>query len=791
MKAIIMAGGEGTRLRPLTCDCPKPMVRLLDRPVMEYSLMLLARHGVTEAAVTLGYLPKRICDYFGPSAHGVSLSYFWEKTPLGTAGGVAQAREMLTETFCVLSGDGVTDCDLTKALAFHREKGALATMVLSRTADPTPYGLVITAPDGRITDFVEKPAWGQVVSDAVNTGIYLLEPEILQRIPEGPYDFGRDLFPKMAQSGGLYGYVMDGYWCDIGDISAYLSVSRDALDGKINLPRLKDCAAGGIDSAAEIDSTAIVPRGCLVAAGARIQDGAHLEAPCYIGENAVVGRNATVAAYSVLGMGARADAFSSVKRGILWPGAHLGEGAQARGCVMGRNARLSPCARAYEGCVLGTGAGAGVDAELAPGVCLWPGKQVPDAVRRTENLVWGAAGASCFRGGRLAVHRPGYAVSCAQAYVAVTTPREVLLAHTPEAASSAVWHACAAGLMAQGAQVLDAGVCSEPQLRFAMQLMRAEGGLLAAPEDLLPLSRGGVRLSTRHQRAVCALLSRQDYPQPGPESPRPVTSSGRSQQAYVAMLSAAFRADDGLCPKMALHCRTPYLLSLAEQSFSRAKIELRAEWEDEMMDLAPGELGLWLSDDGNQCTFAWEGGKLTPPQNELLMIWTALELGETQLLLGQRSPRAALELAERYGASVSHCAASRPDWEKELSAHPVQFRLATDGLYFALCALSCLTENALTLPVWLSTMPKVCRTERTLPLKDDSRGEALRRIAEMEPAAQVDGGVCIQRENAVAWIAPDDTRPECRIITESRDMETARELCDFCEGLLKRALEKK
>ena len=210
-----------------------------------------------------------------------------------------------------------------------------------------------------------------------------------------------------------------------------------------------------------------------------------------------------------------------------------------------------------------------------------------------------------------------------------------------------------------------------------------------------------------------------------------------------------------------------------------------------MMDLAPGELGLWLSDDGNQCTFAWEGGKLTPPQNELLMIWTALELGETQLLLGQRSPRAALELAERYGASVSHCAASRPDWEKELSAHPVQFRLATDGLYFALCALSCLTENALTLPVWLSTMPKVCRTERTLPLKDDSRGEALRRIAEMEPAAQVDGGVCIQRENAVAWIAPDDTRPECRIITESRDMETARELCDFCEGLLKRALEKK
>ena len=479
------------------------------------------------------------------------------------------------------------------------------------------------------------------------------------------------------------------------------------MDGKINLPRLKDCAAGGIDSAAEIDSTAIVPRGCLVAAGARIQDGAHLEAPCYIGENAVVGRNATVAAYSVLGMGARADAFSSVKRGILWPGAHLGEGAQARGCVMGRNARLSPCARAYEGCVLGTGAGAGVDAELAPGVCLWPGKQVPDAVRRTENLVWGAA--------------PGPPASGAAAlrFIGRETPYPAL---RPMSRSRRPGKCCwptrrrlhpppygtpaPPGSWLRGPRCWTPASVPDTQLRFAMQLMRAEGGLLAAPEDLLPLSRGGVRLSTRHQRAVCALLSRQDYPQPGPESPRPVTSSGRSQQAYVAMLSAAFRADDGLCPEMALHCRTPYLLSLAEQSFSRAKIELRAEWEDEMMDLAPGELGLWLSDDGNQCTFAWEGGKLTPPQNELLMIWTALELGETQLLLGQRSPRAALELAERYGASVSHCAASRPDWEKELSAHPVQFRLATDGRDFALCALSCLTENALTLPCGSAPCPR-------------------------------------------------------------------------------------
>ena len=214
MKAIIMAGGEGSRLRPLTCDCPKPMVPLMDRPVMSYALELLKRHHVREAAVTLQYLPDRVRDYFGDGAEfGLSIRYYAEREPMGTAGSVKQAQDFLTETFAVLSGDGVTDCDLTEALRFHRERGALATMVLKHVETPLEYGVVVADREGRVQRFVEKPGWSEVFSDTVNTGIYILEPEALEHIPANrPYDFGNELFPSMVEAGlPVYAYVMSGY----------------------------------------------------------------------------------------------------------------------------------------------------------------------------------------------------------------------------------------------------------------------------------------------------------------------------------------------------------------------------------------------------------------------------------------------------------------------------------------------------------------------------------------------------------------------------------------------------
>ena len=219
MKAVIMAGGEGSRLRPLTCDRPKPLVPVCNRPVLAYILDLLAQHGFQEVFLTLGYMPAAISSYFGDEYAGMRLHYVVEEAPRGTAGGVAMLREHLDDTFVVVSGDALTDVDLSALVAFHKERRAVATLAMTRVESPLEYGVVMTDRSGRIRRFLEKPGWGEVFSDTVNTGIYVLEPSVLTGVPAGRlYDFSKDLFPSLlAMDVPMYGAVADGYWCDIGD----------------------------------------------------------------------------------------------------------------------------------------------------------------------------------------------------------------------------------------------------------------------------------------------------------------------------------------------------------------------------------------------------------------------------------------------------------------------------------------------------------------------------------------------------------------------------------------------
>ncbi|MGH3504571.1 MAG: nucleotidyltransferase family protein, partial [Nocardioidaceae bacterium] len=225
MRAVVMAGGEGSRLRPLTANTPKPLLPVVNRPIMQHVLRLLKRHGFTETVVTVQFLASLIRNYFGDGEDfGMSLQYATEESPLGTAGSVKNAAEALSDdTFLVVSGDALTDIDLGKLLAYHAEHGALATVCLARVPNPLEFGITIVGEDGRIQRFLEKPSWGQVFSDTVNTGIYVLEPEILDHVADGEVvDWSGDVFPKLLESGApLYGYVADGYWEDVGTQDSY------------------------------------------------------------------------------------------------------------------------------------------------------------------------------------------------------------------------------------------------------------------------------------------------------------------------------------------------------------------------------------------------------------------------------------------------------------------------------------------------------------------------------------------------------------------------------------------
>ena len=239
MKAVIMAGGEGTRLRPLTSNQPKPMMPVSNRPMMEHVVELLKRHGFDDIVVTVAFQANAIRTYFGNgSEFGVRMVYATEENPLGTAGSVRNAMDELQEPFLVISGDVLTDIDLAAVVDFHRERKGLATIALKAMENPLEFGIVITREDGTIERFLEKPSWGQVFSDTINTGIYVLEPEIFDHIEPGkPVDFSADVFPRLLDDGmPLFGYVAEGYWEDVGTLDAYIKAHQDVLDVQVVLP---------------------------------------------------------------------------------------------------------------------------------------------------------------------------------------------------------------------------------------------------------------------------------------------------------------------------------------------------------------------------------------------------------------------------------------------------------------------------------------------------------------------------------------------------------------------------
>lgn len=340
MKAIILAGGKGTRLKPLTTHLPKPMVPLLNRPCMEYSIKLLKQHGITDIGITVQYLSGAIKEYFGDGSQwGVNIEYFDETIPLGTAGGVKNAEDFLDERFVVISGDALTDFDLSLAIRFHQEKQSIATMIMKEVEDPTQYGVIITDDEGKIIRFQEKPSWSEVFSHTVNTGIYIFEPEIFTYYERNvAFDFAKDLFPLLMKSGqSLYGVSLDGYWSDIGNLEMYRSTQFDMLAGNVKV---------------EIEAEQIAP-GIYAESQAIIEKGAHIEAPAYIGSHSVVAGQARIGANSVIGSHNWIQPGVSMQETILWDHNVIGKNAVLSASTLNHHCRIGEEAMIDRGAVLG------------------------------------------------------------------------------------------------------------------------------------------------------------------------------------------------------------------------------------------------------------------------------------------------------------------------------------------------------------------------------------------------------------------------------------------------------
>ncbi len=379
MKAVILAGGEGTRLRPLTSNQPKPMMPVANRPMMEHIVRLLASHGFDDIVVTVAFLANHIRTYFGDgSDFGVRMRYATEDSPLGTAGSVRNAAEELDETFLVISGDVLTDIDLSAFVKAHRSTGAAGSIALKRVDDPVEFGIVITHEDGSIERFLEKPTWGQVFSDTINTGIYVLEPEVFDFIPEGEVvDFSGDVFPAVLKRGKpLYGYVAEGYWEDVGNLEAYLRAHQDILEGKVDI---------------EIDGFRL-GEDVWLGEGAEVDPDARIDGPAIIGANCLIEAGAHVREYTVLGRDVVMKHDASVVRSVVHEHAYIGPAVRLRGTVIGRSCDLRSHAAVEEGAVLGDECFVGEGAVVNPGVKVYPFKTVEAGAVVTSSIVWESRG---------------------------------------------------------------------------------------------------------------------------------------------------------------------------------------------------------------------------------------------------------------------------------------------------------------------------------------------------------------------------------------------------------------
>ncbi|HEY4377517.1 MAG TPA: sugar phosphate nucleotidyltransferase, partial [Acidimicrobiales bacterium] len=460
MKAVIMAGGEGTRLRPLTSNCPKPMLPLVNRPMMEHIVELLQRHGFDEIVVTVAFLANQIRTYFGDgSEFGVRMVYATEDQPLGTAGSVRNAMEELDERFLVISGDVLTDIDLGKLVEFHDEHKALATIGLVAVENPLEFGIVITREDGSIERFLEKPTWGQVFSDTINTGIFVLEPEIFDFIaPDRSVDFSSEVFPALLDAGRpLFGAVAKGYWEDVGTLEAYVSAHKDVMDGRVTVgvPGFELNQGVWLGEGADVHPEATI-LGCAV-----LGENCRIEAGCRIGDYTVIGNNVRV----------RGDA--DLERTVVHENAYLGEGVQLRGAVIGRSSDLRRGARCDEGVVLGDECFVGEDAHILAGVKVYPFKTVETGATINSSIIWESKGARSLFGrdgvaGLANVDvSPELAARVAMAFA--TTLKKgstVITSRDSRRAARMLKRAFMAGLNASGVNVLDLEVSSVPVTRF-------------------------------------------------------------------------------------------------------------------------------------------------------------------------------------------------------------------------------------------------------------------------------------------------------------------------------------
>lgn len=801
MKAVVMAGGQGTRLRPLSCDLPKPMVPLMNRPMLEHILLLLKACGIVDVAITTCYLPEAIESFFGDGHQlGLRLRYFLEETPLGTAGSVKNAEEFLDEPFLVVSGDALTDFDLSRLIAFHQQRGALATLGLTRVENPLEYGVVITGPDGAVRRFLEKPSWSEVFSDTVNTGIYALDPRVLDFLKHGDnVDFSKNLFPLLlARKELLFGCVLEGYWSDLGNLEQYRQSHYDVLGRRVKLARR---------------GTEIAP-GVFAGEGTEVAPGVKLSPPVVLGEFVRVEDDVELGPEAVIGDHAVLRAGASVERSIVWSNTVIDRRAELRGAVVADRVFVRAGASVFEGAVVGKGAQIGARAQVKPGVKIWPGKVVDPGITVSASLIWGSRspralfGEAGVTGLANAELTPEFAARLGAACGAEVKPGAlVVVGCDGYPAAGMLKQALATGLTSSGAHVIDLGPVTGPVARYAVQGLEAAGGVYVrrspreADQVLLAfLDERGLDVDKGFQRRVENLFFREDFVRAAPDRVGRITYFPRAVERYLTGLLALLdrEAIRQAAPRVAVSAGAGPLGLLLPALLRHLGCQVyQVEAEDLGAETvrSGAELGVATEAAGENLVLVDETGRLVPSEAvELLVVWRTMRQG-LPVVVPPSAPGAVEQLAARLGARVVRTKSAlraRMEAERQLTpgAAPY-FHAVSDALLTLARVLEGLAKEGATLSRLLAELPPCHLARAEVPCAWTDKGRVMRSLLEEfaseEGADFTDGLKVYPDRGPEAWVLvqPDADAPYFRLISEGRTAEEAQAfLAAFRERIL-------
>lgn len=769
MKAVILAGGEGSRLRPLTCNLPKPMAHICGRPILEYILDLLSKNKIDECVITLKYLPQIVKEHFysGRYQH-IRLQFTEETHPLGTAGGVKLAAKDFNEPFLVMSGDGMCDYELDKIIEYHNACSSDATIVAAKVEDPREYGLLQMESDGRVKGFIEKPGWSQATTNWANTGIYILEPSCLSLIPDDTnFDFAKDLFPEMLKKGmRINGYRAEGYWCDVGDLAAYVQCQKDVVEGKVHC-KLPPQTAQGIYAK---DS---LPRGNY-----------QLIPPVYIGSNVEISDGAIIGPSSVVEDGCFIGRDARVCGSILLENVYLAKGAHTADSVLCSGAAIKKDASLFEGSVIGTQSVVGANAVVKPGVFVWPGKRIENNSIVSSHLKYGNMKYELFDedeiGGDGDVDLT--AENCVKLGAALGSSKgaqKVGLASDGGNGTEALTMAIMSGLLSVGANVWNFGECFEAQLSYFTSFCGLNVGVFVRGGERPSVcisGAGGLPLGRSLEREIEKRYDKSDFVRCEYTDSHDVSDMGSVRMMYQQALCR--QAPNGLYGISAdVQCEDERIEMFMEDCLKRLECKKSQE------------LVFNISVSGKTVTAHYKDS-LSIQHEMLLAVCVNEELSKGHdVAVPFDAPFILDELKNSSQGRLLrylHDGADNSDSDARLNSRFCPW--VRDGLFMTVKLLSIMKERNKSLRELFDELPIFAVKHDTfnLPVKPSELSDILNKQKKEFTFARE--GIKMNRDSGRLLLTPSKNGRKLYVMAEAANMETAEELCADVSNLLNKSL---